>query len=79
MSDGALRFPEWQVPLQEVILEFDREELREKAERVETLIFERVQQLNQESDGRDERQALEDGLNILRMVRRDKLGFPDWK
>jgi hypothetical protein len=77
--DEELKFPEWQAPLQEVILEFDREKLPEKIQKVETLIFERLQQLRQESDGRNEREAINNALSILRVIKRDKLGFPDWK
>jgi len=70
-----LRFPEWQAPLQELILEADREKFHERLHIVEDLIFERFRQLAQESDGRDEHQALNDALSILRVIKRDKLGF----
>ena len=79
MSDEQLKFPEWQVPLQDLILEFDSKKLGEKVQKVETVIFERQQQLYQGSDGRAEREALNDGLNIIRVIKRDKLGFPDWR
>ena len=79
MSDEKLKFPEWQTPLQEVILEFDREKLPEKIQKVETLIFERLRQLNTQNDGRVELEALNDALSILRIIKRDKLNFPDWK
>jgi hypothetical protein len=79
MSDGALKYPEWQTPLQELVLEFDREKLREKIQKVETLIFERLQQAAQGSEGRSEQEAMNDALSVLRIIKRDKLGFPDWK
>jgi hypothetical protein len=79
MSDEELKYPKWQAPLQEAILEFDREKLREKIQDVETLIFERLQQLRQSSDGRSEQEAINDALSILRVIKRDRLGFPDWK
>jgi hypothetical protein len=79
MSDSELKYPEWQAPLQEVILEFDREKLWGKVQKVETLIFERLQQLSQGNDGRTEREAINDALPILQVIKRDKLGFPDWK
>ena len=78
MSDEELKFPEWQAPLQDLILEFDPKKLAEKVQRVETVIFERQQQLYQGSVGHAERAALSDGLNIIRIIKRDKLGFPDW-
>lgn len=79
MSESELKYPEWQIPLQEAVLEFDRDKLREKIEEVETRIFERGQQLYQASDGRAERQALNDAVSILRIIKRDRLGFPDWQ
>ena len=79
MSNEELKFPEWQVPLQDLILEFDHQKLAEKIQKVENLIFKRQQQLYQGSDAHAEREALNDGLNIIRVIKRDKLGFPDWR
>jgi hypothetical protein len=76
MNDEELKFPEWQAPLQDVILEFDRANLPGKIEKVETLILERLQQLRRSSDGRSEQQAMNDALEILRILKRDRLGFP---
>jgi hypothetical protein len=69
MSDGELKFSRWQSPVQELMLEFDREKLPEKLQGVETLIFERFQQLGQESSARAGRQALSEALNILRIIK----------
>jgi len=79
MSEEELKYPEWQAPLQDLILEFDREKLRDKIQNVETLIFKRLRHLGQESEGRAEVQAINDALSILRIIKRDKLGYPDWK
>jgi hypothetical protein len=79
MSDGELKYPEWQVLLQDLMQEFDRERLRKKIQKVEALIFERLQQLRQESDGRGELKAIDDAVALLRIVKRDKLDFPDWR
>jgi hypothetical protein len=79
MGDGEPKYSEWQAPLRDLILEFDRNKLREKIQEVETLIFERLQQLRQESDGRGELQAINDALSLLRIIKRDKLDFPDWR
>ena len=69
MNDtNRLPYPEWQTPLQELILEFDRGKLREKALKVEALIFERQQQLARSSDGHVEREALHDALTIIRVL-----------
>ena len=79
MSDSELKYPEWQGPLQELILEFNREKLPGKIQNVETLISKRLQQLRDEMDGRAEIQAINDGLAVLRIIKRDKLDYPDWK
>jgi hypothetical protein len=79
VSDEELKFPDWQVPLQQVILEFDRERMLEKVQEVEALIFDRLRQLSVSSDGRTEHDALNDALSVLRILKRERLGFPDWK
>ena len=79
MSDEELQFPAWQGPLQDVILEFDRERMRKKIQDVEALIFERLRQLSVSSDGRVEHDALNDALSVLRILKRDRLGYSDWK
>ena len=79
MGDEELKYPAWQAPLQDLLHEFDREELREKVQAVEALIFDRLQQLRQESDGQGELQAINDALSFLRIIKRDKLDYPDWK
>jgi hypothetical protein len=78
-SDGPLKFPDWQEPLQELILEFDGARLPEKVQRVEALISERLKQLTLSSDGHVEREAIQDALNILRIIKREKRAVPDQK
>ena len=72
MDDTKLQYPEWQSPLQEVLLEFDPPKLPEKALKAETLILERLQQLQQSDDGHHERVAIDDGLSVLRTIRRER-------
>jgi hypothetical protein len=79
MSDGEVKYPEWQGPLQEAILEFNREKLAEKLQQVEALVFERFQQLRQGTNGASERIALNDALNTLKILRQQKLDYPGWK
>ena len=79
MSDGELKFPQWQAPLQELILEFDRQRLPARIQEVENLIFERSHQLQRSGNGRVEQEAINDALSIIRLIKRDKLDFPDWK
>jgi hypothetical protein len=79
MSNSELKFPQWQIPLMEAILEFDREKLAEKLQQVESRVFERFQQLRQGTDGASEREALNDALSTLRVLRQERLDYPDWK
>jgi hypothetical protein len=66
-SDGELRSPQWQAPLQELILEFDPETLPEKIQQVKALILERRQQLDHENGGRVEKIVLHDALAITKL------------
>jgi hypothetical protein len=68
MSEEELKFPEWQKPLQDLILEVNPERWHEKVQNVKTLIAERQQQLDRASDGHVEREALHDALTILRVL-----------
>lgn len=78
MDDTSrLPYPEWQRPLQEAILEFDRDKLAEKALNAEDLILERLQQLQQSNLGHEEQRAINDGLSVLRTIKRNRLDHPD--
>ena len=55
---NELPYPKWQTPLRELILEFDREKFRGEALKVEALIFERLRQLLESSNGHYERRLL---------------------
>ena len=78
MEDQELKFPEWQAPLQDVILEFDLDKLPGKILNVENLIFQRLQSLRASNDGAEEVQAITDAVNILRNLKKERLDFPDW-
>lgn len=79
MSDAEMKFPEWQAPLRALDEETDPDKLFEKVQHVEILILERLQVLFRGSDGRSEQQALAEALHTLRVIKRDRLGYPDWK
>jgi len=78
MNDEILKYPKWQTSLQDAILEFDREKLVEKIQKVETTVFERLQKLSSDSDHHGERQAIADAFSTLRVLKKDKLSYPDW-
>ena len=75
MTESELKFPEWQEPLREAILERDPKQLAEKTRKIETLIRERLQHLRTNGEVRNssrsvEQQALVDALNVIRIVLR---------
>jgi hypothetical protein len=69
MHMSELRFPQWQRPLQELILERDQSRLTRKIDDVERLISLRFLRLQKEKDCLDERQALSDALSLLRILK----------
>jgi hypothetical protein len=78
MTESELKFPEWQEPLREAIVECDPKQLAEKTQKIETLIRERLQQLRTNGEARPasrsvEEQALLDALNVIRIVLKDRV------
>ena len=74
-SSPKLRFPEWQKPYFEAVLEVDPQQLQEKVRDAETAIYRRLQQWV--GDGREERLAINDAMFNLRMLKTEKLGYPN--
>lgn len=58
--------------------EFSRDKLPVKIQKVEALIFERLQQLQSSNDGAAERFAISEALELLRTVKHNRLEYPDW-
>lgn len=79
MSNEETKKREWQPVLEEIKLENDPEKLSKKLQEIEGVILERLQALHQKSDDRKEQEALKEALFTLRIIKRDKLGFPDWQ
>src|SRR5437016_3215695 len=63
-------YPEWQNEYQVALLELDRKKLLERVTAAETAIFNRIQAISPEHAA--ERQAIEDALANLRVIRREK-------
>ena len=74
-----LKYPQWQEPLASAILEFNREQLREKVQKAEEAIAQRIEQLAFDHGMEHERRALFDGMDLLRSVKKDRLGIPEAK
>jgi hypothetical protein len=77
MNDNDFKFPEWQIPLSETMLEFDPERFNERAHNVKTLIYKRLAQLPSKNSYGEERKALNDALSMLEFLKRDKVAA--WK
>ena len=71
-----LKYPQWQEPLAEAICEFNPEHLRQKVQRAEEAIVRRIEELAFDPPNGREGQALVDGLELLRIVKKDRLGIP---
>jgi hypothetical protein len=69
----AFLYPEWQIPVQDAILETDREKFPRKVRRAEVKISERLQQIGQSSGGRHEKDAIDHSLSLLRALKDERL------
>ena len=78
-SHPKVVYPEWQNEYQAAMLELNRENLTTLVETAENAIYRRLQAISQRPDHQAERQAIEDALASLRVLKRDSLGFPDWE
>ena len=78
-SSPQILYPEWQQEYQAALLELDPAKLPQRVEAAETAIFKRLQTISQGSDCKAERQAIEDALASLRVLKKEKLAFPDWE
>jgi hypothetical protein len=76
MSD--IVYPEWQASYQEALLEVNKEKLEAKIRLAEWKIFQRLQRISADSDHHEERSAIADAVNALRVLQRDRLNYPDW-
>ena len=72
----GLKYPQWQKPLAEAILESNPQHLREKVQRAEEAIVRRIEELAFDPRNGRESQALVDGLELLRIVKKERLGIP---
>jgi hypothetical protein len=67
-----LKYPQWQQPLQEALIEFDPQKMRVKMQKAEAAIHDRLHALVDSDQLVEEREALSDGLSTLRTLKRDK-------
>lgn len=77
------RFPNWQAEVEAAVNEADPEKLLGRVHTAEVAIFNRLQELGKLPRGERayaiERGSLAKALETLRLLKRDRLGFPDWR
>jgi hypothetical protein len=78
-TSPKILYPEWQSAYKAALLELDPKQLIGRVTVAETAIFNRLQAVSNSTDSQAERQAIEDALAALRVLKRDRLNFPDWE
>jgi hypothetical protein len=77
VSENELRYPSWQTPLHEAIIELDPQKFAKKVEEVEALMLERLQEISSQADHHEERQAIADATSVLRVLKKGRLSHTD--
>ena len=72
-TDEDIRYAEWREPYQQALLELDQKKLIERIAAAETAISNRLRAIAGDSNHHAERQAIEDALSSLRVLKRNSL------
>ena len=78
-DDGVIKYPDWEKPVQEAVVEVDKDKLKSQVGAAETAIFNRLQAISRSPDHAAEHQAIADALALIRVLKRDALDFPEWE
>ena len=70
-----LKFPKWQQPYLEALMETDHDKLARRVDLAEIKILSRLQEIRDNSNKRMERQAIEDALSGLTVLKRETVEF----
>jgi hypothetical protein len=81
MADPSdlIRYPEWQHEYYAALIETAPGKRSERVIAAETAIFKRLQSMSTGEESLAEQQAIEDALASLRILKKERLGFPDWE
>jgi hypothetical protein len=77
-TSHAIKYPHWQREFEAALREGDGQSLRQRVDAAEAALFLRLQALEGSAVGHEERQAISEAVAALRVLQRDKLGYPDW-
>jgi hypothetical protein len=70
-TDDNIRYAEWREPYQQALLELDQKKLSERIAAAETAISNRLRAIDGDSNHHAERQAIDDALSSLRVLKRN--------
>lgn len=70
----GMQYPDWQRLCQDALFELDKDKLPERVAAAEAAIFSRLRAMEVADDSLEERQAIVDGLSILRVLKRESGG-----
>jgi hypothetical protein len=70
MGATQLRYPQWQEPLLQAVMETKPDSLIEKIQIAETAISQRLRELDSDPASKEERVALSDAVLTLRVLKR---------
>lgn len=73
-----LKYPQWQVHFEDAISESNPAQLALRVVAAEEALFLRLQRLGRDPATPEELTAIENALATLRMLKKNKLGYPDW-
>ncbi len=66
-----LKYPEWQEPFRQALLEANREKLNERLMVVEAEVLKRLYSISEDPACVEERQAIRDALSTIRVLKRE--------
>jgi hypothetical protein len=75
-TSHTLKYPHWQREFEAAVREGDSESLRQRVDVAEAALFLRSQALVGSALGHAEQQAISDAMRTLRVIQREKLGYP---
>lgn len=78
----SVSYQQWQREIEAAVNESDSTKLLTRVHIAEAAIFNRLQELAKKTDDasvRAERKAITEAIRTLLTLKRDRLGFPDWK
>jgi hypothetical protein len=70
-----LKFPKWQQPYLEALMETDQDKLARRVDLAEMKILSRLREIQDNSNKRIERQAIEDALSGLTVLKMETVEF----